>query len=208
MVLGLTFDPKLKFSEHAKTTETKAKKTLKLVKAIAGTDWGQQKETIITTYKQYTRPIVEYACPAWAPIASETSITKLQRIQNAALRCGTGHTKDTNTCHIHRETKILPLSTHMQMIGSQYRESARDSEHPLNKALSNPPPDRKMKRTALDMSYATVVHGCDREGKEEEERIRNKKKIHTETVKKVLKEEQIHPLIQQQAPDINKTENN
>lgn len=91
------------------------------------------------------------------------------------------------------------------MISSQYRESARDSEHPLNKALSNPPPDREMKRTALDTSYATVVHGCDREGKEEEERIRNKKKIHTETVKKVLKEEQ-HPLLQQQAPDVNKTE--
>ena len=52
----------------------------------------------------------------------------------------------------------------------------------------------------------SLVHGCDREDREEEERIRNKKKIHTEIVKKVLKEQQIHPLIQQQAPDVNKTE--
>ena len=49
------------------------------------------------------------------------------------------------------------------------------------------------------------MHGCDREGKETEERIKNKK-IHTEIVKKVLEQEQIHPLIQQKAPDVNKTE--
>ena len=36
-ILGLTFDPKLTFSEHIKNAEEKDKKALKLVKAIAGT---------------------------------------------------------------------------------------------------------------------------------------------------------------------------
>ena len=49
----------------------KASKALKLVKAISGTNWGQQKETILHTYKAYTRPILEYACPVWAPIDSQ-----------------------------------------------------------------------------------------------------------------------------------------
>ena len=85
-VLGLTFDQKLNFNEHVK----KVKNTLKLVKAITGTNWGQQKEIVANTYKQYTRPVIEYACPAWAPIISSTNCTKLQTIQNAALRCSTG----------------------------------------------------------------------------------------------------------------------
>ena len=76
-VLGLTFDPKLNFNEHVKKVEKKAKNTLKLVKAITGTDWGQQMETVSNTFKQYTTPVIEYACPAWAPVISNTNSTKL-----------------------------------------------------------------------------------------------------------------------------------
>ena len=65
---------------------------------------------------------MEYACPAWAPIASDSNVLKLQRIQNAALRCSTGHTKDSNNNHYHQETKTLPMSTHTKVITSQYRE--------------------------------------------------------------------------------------
>ena len=61
------------------------------------------------TYKQYARPILEYACPAWAPIVSESNITKLQSIQNTALRCGTGHTKDKpRTTSMASQTDALP----------------------------------------------------------------------------------------------------
>ena len=206
VVLGLTFDPKLNFNEHIKITEEKAKSTLKLVKAISGTDWGQQKETIASTYTQFTRPTIEYACPVWAPIASDTNIAKLQRIQNSALRSATGHTRDTNINHIHQETKVLPLQEHMHMICSQYRESARDRAHPLHDALAKPPPERNKKRSALDAEYATVVHSCDPEGEEEKERKRNKKKIHTEAVRKALEDRPVHPLLQHQAPTINKSE--
>ena len=100
-ILGLIFDPKLTYAEHIKETETKAKSSLRLVKALSGTDWGQQKETLTNTFKQCIRPVLEYACPVWAPIASSTNIDKLQRVQNAALRSATGHTRDTNVTHIH-----------------------------------------------------------------------------------------------------------
>ena len=51
-----------------------------------------------------------------------------------------------------------------------------------------------------------MVHSCDPKGEEEKERIRNKKKIHTETVRRVLEERPVHPLLQFQAPTINKSE--
>ena len=205
-ILGLYFDPKLTFNEHTKKTEAKAKGTLKLIKALSGTDWGQQQETLVTTYKQFTRPILEYACPAWAPTTSATNVERLQRVQNAALRTATGHTQDTNIVHLHRETKVLPLNKHMRLITSQYRESCMDNDHPQHAAAVAPDPDRQMKMTAFNTSYITVVHSCTNEGEEKKERIRNKKRLHTAAVSQHLEEQPIHPLLGAQPPDVHKEE--
>ena len=205
-ILGLIFDPKLNFSEHIKETEDKAKGSLKLLKAISGTSWGQQKETIVSTAKQYIRPIIEYACPVWSPIASDSKITKLQRIQNAALRCATGHTKDTNINHLHSETLVLPLKDHMKMITSQYRESCRDPEHPMNTELHAPGPERRMKGTALDTECVTVIHSCDPEEGGEKQRRRNKQAIHTSIFEEYLQNLPLNPLIQAQPPKIHPSE--
>ena len=40
----------------------------------------------MATYKAVMRPALEYASSVWSPIASSTSINKLQVMQNAALR--------------------------------------------------------------------------------------------------------------------------
>ena len=42
----------------------------------------QQKETLMATYKAVMRPALEYASSVWSPIASSTSINKLQVINN------------------------------------------------------------------------------------------------------------------------------
>ena len=205
-ILGLTFDPKLKFHEHIKNTEKKANGTIKCIKALSGTNWGQQKETLVNTYKQYTRPIMEYACPAWAPIVSKSNIQKLQRVQNAALRCSTGHTKDTNNNHYHQETKVLPVETHIKMLTSQYRENMRDPSHPLHNTLTDPKPDRKMKNTAQDTDYSLVVHSCDSETDVEKDRKRNRSTIHTEIVKEHLENIGINALLERTAPNVHGSE--
>ena len=57
------------------------------------------------------RPALEYASSVWSPIASSTSINKLQVMQNAALRTATGCTQDTNIQHLHDETLKLPFTS-------------------------------------------------------------------------------------------------
>ena len=53
----------------------------------AGTNWGQQKETIlITTYM----PLM-HATPIWFPNTSPSLIQKLETIQNSALCMSTGY---------------------------------------------------------------------------------------------------------------------
>ena len=85
-VLGLTLEPKLTYSTHI---SVKAQKPLQMIKALTATGWGYQKETLMATYKAVMRPALEYASSVWSPIASSTSINKLQIMQNAALTSAT-----------------------------------------------------------------------------------------------------------------------
>ena len=70
----------------------------------------------MATYKAVMRPALEYASSIWSPLASSTSIIKLQVMQNAALRTATGCTQDTHIQHLHDETLILPIHVHLHNI--------------------------------------------------------------------------------------------
>ena len=46
-LLGVTFDTMYSFSHHIKNTVSRAKKKINILKALAGTGWGQDKETLL-----------------------------------------------------------------------------------------------------------------------------------------------------------------
>ena len=87
----------------------------------------------MATYRAVMRPALEYAYSVWSPIASSTSINKLQVMQNAALRTATGCTQDTNIQHLHDETLTLPIHEHLQLHASQYKQKTQHPSHPLHK---------------------------------------------------------------------------
>ena len=123
-VLSLTLDPKLTYNAHIQNIATHAQKPLQVIKALTAT-WGKQKETLGATYKAVMRPTLEYASSIWSPMASPTSINKLQVMQNAALRACTGCTHDTNIQHLHDETNILPIYRNMY----NYMHRKSDKKH-------------------------------------------------------------------------------
>ena len=86
-----------------------------IIKALTATRWGKQKETLIATYNAVMRLALKHASSIWSPLASSTSINKLQVMQNAALRTSTGCTQETN---IHK---------HLQLHASQYKQ---ETQHP------------------------------------------------------------------------------
>ena len=69
----------------------------------------------------------------WSSLASSTSISKLQIMQNAALRTATECTQDTKIQHLHDETLILPMHLHLQLHASQYKQKTQHLPHPLHK---------------------------------------------------------------------------
>ena len=110
-VLGLTLDPKLTYRTHIHNISVQAHTPLQIIKAFTATGWGKKKETLMATYKAVMRPALEYASSVWSPIASSTSINKLQVMQNAALRTATGCTQDTNTHTPHTRAPTAPRVT-------------------------------------------------------------------------------------------------
>ena len=80
-VLGFTLDPKLTYSTHIHNISVHAHKPLQIIKSLTATRWGKQKETLMAAYKAVMRPALEYASSIWSPLASSTSINKLQDLQ-------------------------------------------------------------------------------------------------------------------------------
>ena len=78
-ILGVTFDPHFKFNAHVKSLVTRALHRINILKTLlTGTNWSQQKKTILITYKSLIRSLFMYAAPIWFPNTSLSLIQKLQ----------------------------------------------------------------------------------------------------------------------------------
>ena len=155
-ILGVTFDPHFTFSPHVASIVSRATPRLNLLKALAGSTWGQQMETIVLTYKSLIRSLFTYACPIWFPNSSRSSIQKLQSIQNHALRIATGCVKMSAIDHLHTETKLLPVADHLSLLSSQFLARALQPHHPSYSTVSSPSGPRSMKNT-LQSRYLPSV---------------------------------------------------
>src|SRR5437867_11444683 len=122
--------PSFNFGDHSTITKEKADSSIRILKALTSTSWGKQKETLLATYKTLVLPVIEYASTIWSPVISDTNLHKLQTTQNNALRVITGCTSDTNTQHLHQETKTLPLSNHLKLHASQLKQKPQLHTHP------------------------------------------------------------------------------
>ena len=148
-LLGITYDTMFSFSSHINATVKKAKGKINILKSLAGSAWGQDKETLILTYKSICRSVLEYGAPIWAPLISQTSWEKLQRVQNQALRTATGCLAMASIPHIHRECKVIPIQEHSKLLTKQFTAGCFLSSHPGHKNLNRPPPPRNLKQTHL-----------------------------------------------------------
>ena len=131
-LLGVTFDKGMTFRQHTDTINTSAKSRLNVLRSLASTTYGHSKKDITTVYKQYIRPILTYAHTSWQPDIAKSHLQKLQTTQNSALRIATGCTSGTPITHLHDETRVLPLTSHMDMRGTQIYTSTADPQHPLH----------------------------------------------------------------------------
>ena len=100
-ILGVHMDASLSFNKHSSHVAERVSGRNNIFKALAGTSWGQQKETLLMTYKAVGRSIINYAAPVWS--------TNLCDTQNEALRISTGCHRMSSVDHLHAEANMLKV---------------------------------------------------------------------------------------------------
>ena len=128
-LLGVYLDTFFSVNTYCIQVANRVSKINNVLKALAGTNWGQQKETLLLTYKALGRSISNYAAPVWSTNASDTSLGKIQHTQNEALRIITGSHKMASIDHLHSETKILPVEGYLNLLSAQYLVHCLDTEN-------------------------------------------------------------------------------
>ena len=162
-ILGVHLDTSLTFNVHCTQAATRVSNRNNILKALAGTTWGQQKETILMTYKAIGRSVANYGAPVWSTNASVTSIGNIQIAQNEALRIATGSHKMSSIDHLHNETEMLTVKQHSDLLSAQYLVQCLDPDHVCHNITTMDVPPRQMKHTLHTRHYPTAA-GCYKEG--------------------------------------------
>ena len=199
-LLGVKFDTMYTFSHHIKEQAGKGRGKNNIIKCLAGTTWGQDKETLLITYKAISRSTLEYGAPIWAPMISDSNWTKLQTVQNQALRTATGCLAMTSLPDLHRECKVLPIKEHSTLLTKQFTAGCFVQSHPGNKFINKVPPDRKLKATHL--AHEAEVAEKFRSGTYKDAI----KSLHTSAVSQVISNYPPNRVLQDTPPEINTKE--
>ena len=126
-----------------------------VLKEFAVTNWGQQKMILLMTYKALGRSIANYAAPVWSTNASESSIGKIQRAQNEALRSITCSHKMSSIDHLHSE--MLQVEDHLNLLSVQYLVQCLDTENVCHHITKMDLPPREMKETNFTRHSQTML---------------------------------------------------
>jgi hypothetical protein len=86
--LGGYFNTMFCFNGQSTDNQKKLSKGVALLRAVGGTNWGFNKETLLRTFNIIVKPSYSFNAPIWVPNTKPTHIHKLQLLQNRAI---TGH---------------------------------------------------------------------------------------------------------------------
>ena len=125
--LGLILDSKLNFLPHIKYIKTKCQKSLNLLRTLASTEWGSNKDQLLKIYRTTVRPILDYGSIIYGS-APKSYLKMLEPIQNQALRLCLGAFRTTNAHSLHVEANEPPLEIRRQTLSLNY----------LSKSMSTP----------------------------------------------------------------------
>jgi hypothetical protein len=73
-ILGVTFDTTYCFHKHILDLVAKATQRLNLMKAVSGSSWGHDKETLLLTFKALVEYVFSFATAIWFPNCKPSNI--------------------------------------------------------------------------------------------------------------------------------------
>ena len=198
-VLGVYLDPSLSFNKHNQYVAEIVSGRNNILKALAGTSWGQRKDTLLMTYKAVGRSIINYAAPV--PNLHDTNYRKIQCTQNEALRIATGCHKMSSIDHLHTEAEMLKVMGHSELLSAQYLARCLEPGNVCHPITTRATPERQMKET-LYTRYRNTVEPI---------MVKNDRKsillaLHTDAVDKAVKSHERNVVLDGRPPHISRSE--
>ena len=141
-------------NEQMGNVKRKANSRLRLIKKLASTSWGADKNTLRQTYLGYVRSTMEYSL-ALQTISSKSTQQSVDKVQNHALRFIAGALKSTptNTCEIHTDIEPMRLRREAAVVETIERYKRQDKGHPNRQLVEAPrPPERIKKKSVISIA--------------------------------------------------------
>ena len=116
-LLGIIFDPLHTFFHHAASIARLASSRLNIMRVLADSSFGKDKECLLMTFKMFVESLFDYGAPI---VYSFASIERLQKVQNKALRLALRCHAAASVDHLHAEVGELPVGFHLLLLSSQF----------------------------------------------------------------------------------------
>ena len=136
-LLGVILDRQLSFKPQVQEVTEKATTKLKLLAAISYSEWGWPKDSVRMMYYAFMRSKLDYASPAWQPWLSDSNMSKLESVQNRALRLATRQFRSSPVEALRAEAEVTSYKTHSerQCLKSWEKAKRMPADHPMKIAL-------------------------------------------------------------------------
>lgn len=138
--LGVTLDRQLTWKQHITNIIEKVKTRMGILYPILNENSKLPEKQGIRLYCALIRPIIEYASPVWC-YASTTTIDKLQKKQNIALRRALKLPRTTNANVVHHLANIQDIYERFYDNAARFYRKCWESKHDLIRNLGNYDPE-------------------------------------------------------------------
>ena len=181
--LGVTLDHQMTLNKHLEEVYKKADKRLNLIKHLASSNWGADKNTLRSLYLGYTRSVIDYNI-VLQNVCSKTAKQNIDKIQNQALRliCGGMRSSPTAACEISANIEPLEIRRKKAALDLYERAKRMEPSHPCRvlvdkwKGLS-----RLQQKSVLHVAQDLSNHNYMPSNREEIQRVSKEIQPHKET---------------------------
>ena len=134
--LGITLDQQLNLNRFISDLREKATCRLNLLKRLASTTWGANKQTLRQMYIGYVRSVMDYGA-SLQTIASKSTTSSLDRIQNQAGRliCGGFRSTPSAACEIDANLEPMDIRRERATLEATERYRRLPEKHPNRKQI-------------------------------------------------------------------------
>ena len=190
-ILGVYLDTSLSFNKHSQYVAERISGRNNILKTLADTSWGQQKETLLMTYKAVGRSITPHLFGVQTYMTPTTEKSNTHR-----TRIATGCHKMSSIDHLHTEAEMLSYGT--ELLSAQYLARCLEPGNVCHPITTRAIPERQMKEMLYTRHRNTV----------EPMMVENDRKatLHTAAVAKVVQCHERNVVLDGRPPPISNSE--